>query len=205
MVYRGRAPERIFPCMNITQHETTTTATTTTWVLDPVHTTVGFSVRHLMVTNVRGEFQKVTGRVRYTAGRPEAAEVEAEIRADSISTHEPQRDAHLRSADFFDAQNHPIVAFRSSAVRSVGPGRLEVAGRLTIRGTTRDVTLAVDEVTGEQKDHNGKTRMGASATAKIRRSDFGMTYNKVLEAGGFAVADEIAITIDVSLVKSDAS
>ena len=174
------------------------------WSIDPVHTTIGFSVRHMMVANVRGEFQRVTGKVLYDAERPTATQVQAEVPADSVSTREPQRDAHLRSPDFFDVERHPTLSFRSTGVRFGGAGALELVGDLMIRGTTREVTLAVTELSGEQRDHNGRTRMGASATGKIKRSEFGITYNKVLEATRVAVGDEVTLLLDLSLLKDEA-
>lgn len=203
-VYRLGARGFIFTPMNTTQSISdgkTVTTTTTTWTMDPIHSTVGFSVRHMMVTTMRGQFQKSSARVRYDAETPEAITIEAEIPTASIDTREPQRDAHLRSPEFFDAAAHPAILFRSKRARSVGNGALDVVGDLTIRGVTREVTLAIVDITGEQRDHNGATRMGASATAKIKRSDFGMTYNRVLEAGGIAIADEVTLSLDVELVK----
>ena len=195
-VYRQRASGRICWDMNNTN--------VTSWSIDPVHTTIGFSVRHMMVANVRGEFQRVTGKVLYDAKRPAATQVQAEVPADSVSTREPQRDAHLRSPDFFDVERHPTLSFRSTGVRFGGAGGLELVGDLMIRGTTREVTLAVTEVSGEQRDHNGKTRMGASAIGKIKRSEFGITYNKVLEATRVAVGDEVTLLLDLSLLKDEA-
>jgi polyisoprenoid-binding protein YceI len=174
----------------------------TTWTVDPVHSSVAFSVRHLMVTNVRGEFQQVGGTVRYSPDWPEATEIEADIATASVHTHAPQRDAHLRSADFFDAEMYPTMAFRSTGARLAGPGALAVSGDLTLRGVTRPVTLAVVDITAEQRDHNGAIRIGASATGRIKRSDFGITYNKALEAGGIAIGDEVSLVLDVSLVKN---
>ncbi len=171
------------------------------WTMDPAHTTIGFRVRHLMITNVRGTFARPRGTVRYDPSRPEATQIEVDIPADSVSTNEPQRDAHLRSPDFFDAEKFPTISFRSTGARAAANGALEVTGELTIRGTQRPVTLAVVEVTGKQRDHRGLTRIGASATTSIRRSDFGITYNRALEAGGIAIADEVALTFDVSLVE----
>jgi polyisoprenoid-binding protein YceI len=187
--------------------QTTTTTqptneTTTRWTIDPAHTTVGFSVRHLMITNVRGVFGRVSGAVRYDAARPGAAEVSVEIPVASIDTREPQRDAHLRSVDFFDAEKHPTITFRSTAVRLDGGAIRAIEGDLTVRGTTRPVTLAVAEITREQRDHRGELRIGASATTTIKRSEFGITFNKVLETGGVAIADDVALTLDVSLVRS---
>ena len=178
-----------------------------TWTIEPMHSSIGFRVRHLMITNVHGQFQNVSGTVVYGATRPEGVEVRAEIDAASIFTNQAQRDAHLRDPDFLDVDRHPTIAFRSTRVRVSREAKgdapkLEVIGDLTIRGTTREVSLAVAEVTREQKDHNGRTRIGVSATAKIKRSDFGITYNILLEAGGVALSDEIAVRLDVSLVKA---
>ena len=180
--------------------EDTTAARTTTWTIDGSHTNATFSVRHLMISNVRGEFQKVSGTVTYDPAKPEATSVKAEIDVASISTREPQRDAHLRSADFFDAENFPTITFESTAFRR-GDKNLELVGKLTIRGTTREVVLAVDGPTAEQTDPWGNVRLGASATTKIKRSDFNMTWNTVLEAGGVVVGDEISIALDVELIK----
>jgi polyisoprenoid-binding protein YceI len=188
-----------------TAHETTAHETETTtknlWKLDPVHTTAGFSVRHLMIANVHGVFEKVTGTVSYDPASPESAQVEVTILASSIHTREPQRDAHLRSADFFDAEAHPQITFRSTEVRRDKAGALEIVGQLSMCGTTRPITLGVTEVTTEQRDFQGARRFGASARGKLRRSEFGLTYNKLLEAGGVAIGDEVSLSIDVSLVK----
>ncbi len=190
----------------ITSTSTTATAPgrTTTWALDPSHSSATFSVRHLMITNVRGEFQKVTGTVTFDPTRPESATVKASIDVSSISTREPKRDEHLRSADFFDVERFPTIDFVSKAVRR-GDRGLEIVGDLTIRGTTREVVLAVAGPTSEQADPWGNTRIGAEASTKIKRSDYGMTWNTLIEAGGVAVGDEITIHIDVSLVKQKAA
>jgi polyisoprenoid-binding protein YceI len=191
-------------CATILQRmKTTNRKTPTTWTLDPLDTTVAFSVRHFMITNVGGVFQTLSGTARYDADRPEASEIHVDIPAASLSTRDPERDAHLRSSHFFDADRHPTITFRSTRVRSVTPGALEIVGNLTLRGTTREIVLAVGELTREQKDHNGATRLGASARATIRRSDFGMTYNLVLDAGGIALSDDVRLTVDVSLVKDE--
>lgn len=174
-----------------------------TWTVDPMHTTVMFSVRHLMITTVHGVFEDVRGSVHYDAQRPEASQLEIEIPAATIDTRQAQRDAHLRSPDFFDVEHHPIVRFRSTKVTVKGGQIRELAGELTIRDTTREVVLTVDEVTDEQRDHNGKLRIGASAHAKLLRSEFGMTYNKVLETGGVAVSDEIKLKFELSLLRDE--
>ncbi len=197
-LYRTFAARRILSRMNTTNQNDKPRL----WTVDPAHTTVGFSVRHLMIANVRGVFEKVEGTVRYDPLRPESAEVDVTIPVASIHTREPQRDAHLRSADFFDADAHPSITFRSTGVRRGGSGALEIEGDLTIRGTTRGVTLSVNEITPEHRDLQGARRIGANATGKIRRSDFGITFNKVLETGGVALGDEVSLSLDASLVES---
>jgi polyisoprenoid-binding protein YceI len=183
-----------------TTTEGTTTAKSSTWNIDGSHTNATFSVRHLMISNVRGEFQKVSGSVTFDASKPEFASVKAELEVASISTREPQRDAHLKSADFFDAEKFPLITFASTKVRRADKG-LEIVGNLTIRGASHEVVLAVDGPTPEQTDPWGNVRVGASATTKIKRSDFGMTWNTLLEAGGVVVGDEISIALDVELVR----
>ena len=172
-----------------------------TWTIDASHTLASFSVRHLMISNVRGEFQKLSGSATYDPARPEVSSVTATIEVASINTREEKRDAHLRSADFFDAESHPVITFRSTGAKKKGDG-LELTGDLTIRGTTRQVVLTVDEITAEQVDPWGGRRVGATARTKIKRSDFGMTWNAALEAGGVVVGDEVSITLDVELVKA---
>ncbi len=182
-----------------TQPTATSAATAQVWSIDASHSTASFSVRHMMISNVRGEFQKLAGSVVYDAARPETAKVTATIEVASISTRDAQRDTHLRSGDFFDAENHPVIAFTSKAVRRADTG-LEVIGDLTLRGTTREVVLTVDGPTATNKDPWGNTRIGASARTKIKRSEFGMMWNNVLEAGGVLVGDDVTIDLDVSLV-----
>jgi polyisoprenoid-binding protein YceI len=155
-----------------------------------------------MVTNVRGVFEQVAGTVNYDPNAPEAAQVEVSIPTTSVHTRDAQRDGHLRSADFFDSETYPTLNFRSSSVRRDG-ATPQLEGELTIRGVTRPVSLAINEVTPEHRDLQGTRRFGASASGKLRRSDFGITFNKLLEAGGVAVSDEVTLTIDVSLVKVD--
>jgi polyisoprenoid-binding protein YceI len=206
--YRRAAASLMFGSMNSTNQPSSTTprlaTAATTWRVDPIHTTVGFGIRHLMVTTVRGVFERVTGTVCYAPDRPEAAQIEIAIEAASVSTHDRQRDDHLRNADFFDVTMHPTIHFRSTAVRRAAEGGFAVAGDLTLRGVTRPITLDVHEVTRPHRDFRGVRRIGASATARVLRSDFGITYNILLEAGGIALADEVALTIDLSLVENAA-
>ncbi len=180
--------------------ETKPTTTSTTWTIDSSHTNATFSVRHLMISNVKGEFQKVTGSVTFDPSKPEAASIKAELDVTSISTRDAQRDAHLRSGDFFDAAKFPLITFASTSVRRADKG-LEIVGNLTIRDTTREVVLALEGPTSEQADPWGNVRVGASASTKIKRSAFGITWNTALEAGGVLVGDEITIHLDVELVK----
>jgi polyisoprenoid-binding protein YceI len=177
----------------------TGTSSGTAWTVDPAHTSVTFGVRHMMVSTVRGEFQKVSGTVTWNPNRPEAAAIDVSIDVASINTREPQRDTHLRSADFFDVEKFPTIDFRSRGAKKKSGGGYEVAGDLTIHGVTRVVTLDVEEPTGEHADPWGFIRMGASARTKIKRSDFGMTWNTMLEAGGVIVGDEISLQLDVEL------
>lgn len=171
----------------------------TVWAIDGSHSSATFSVRHLMITNVRGEFQKLSGSVTLNGRDPLSAKITASIDVASINTREEGRDNHLKSADFFDVEKFPTIDFTSKEVRKGGKG-LEVVGDLTIRGVTREVVLAVDGPSPEQKDPWGNQRFGAEASTKIKRSEFGITWNNLLEAGGVAVGDEVTINLDVSLV-----
>jgi polyisoprenoid-binding protein YceI len=173
----------------------------TTWNIDPSHSSATFTVRHLMITNVRGEFQKLSGSVELDPAAPGSVSAKATIDVASINTREPQRDAHLKSADFFDVERFPSIEFASKAATWNGATELTLVGDLTIHGVTREVTLEVEGPTPEHKDPWGNTRIGATATTKIKRSDFGMTWNAAIEAGGVVVGDVVTITIDVSLIK----
>jgi len=170
------------------------------YVLDASHSHVSFAVRHMMISNVRGEFSKLAGEAEFDPARPEAARLSVSIDVASISTREDKRDQHLRGADFFDVEQFPEITFQS---RSVAPtdGGLAVTGDLTIRGVTRSVTLSVEDIAPERLDPWGNARMGATARTKIRRSDFGMKWNAALETGGFLVGDEISIVIEAVLIR----
>jgi polyisoprenoid-binding protein YceI len=180
---------------------TVSTPTAATWTIDPSHTHAEFAVRHLMISTVKGRFADVQGTVRTDESDPANSQVDVTINVSSIDTREPQRDAHLRSADFFDADNFPQIKFRSTRV-SGGGSSFKVTGDLTIRGTAREVVLDVT-TEGRGKDPWGGERAGFSATTRIKRSEFGLTWNQLLEAGGVAVSDEVKISIDVELVKQN--
>ncbi|MBW3571043.1 MAG: YceI family protein [Gemmatimonadetes bacterium] len=174
--------------------------TTTTWTIDPAHTAVEFSLKHLMISTVRGRFGDVSGTIVLDEANPEASTVTAEIDVTSIDTRQEQRDAHLRSADFFDAEKYPVLTFNSTRVESLGGGRYKVVGDLTIRGVTREVVLqATDE--GRGGDPWGGRRAAFSATTSIDRSDFGLTWNQALETGGVLVGNEIRISLEVQAVQ----
>jgi polyisoprenoid-binding protein YceI len=186
------------------QDSSTLVTPSTSWTIDPSHSAATFRVRHMMITHVQGEFQKLSGTVLFDPKRPEATKIQVEIDVASISTREEKRDEHLRSADFFDVAKFPTITFVSKSATAKGADGFLVTGDLTIHGVTKQVVLEVEGPTAEQADPWGNKRIGASATTKIKRSDFGMVWNTVIEAGGVAVADEVKIQIDVSLIKSKA-
>lgn len=173
---------------------------TAAWTIDPAHTEVGFEVKHLMISKVRGRFAGVTGSIVLDEGDLARSSVTAEIDAASIDTRSEQRDAHLRSADFFDVEQFPTLSFRSTKVARAGNG-LEVAGDLTIHGVTRPVVLAVQDE-GRGKDPWGGDRAAFSASVVIDRRDFGLTWNQALETGGVLVANEIRVTLEVQAVRA---
>jgi polyisoprenoid-binding protein YceI len=177
----------------------TSTTARTTWSIDPAHSHVEFAVRHLMISTVKGRFGLVTGTVK-TGADLAKGEVDVEIDAASIDTREAQRDAHLKSADFFDVERYPTITFRGAQITDVSGDRFKLTGDLTIHGVTREVTLDVTSE-GRGKDPWGGERAGFSATTKIKRSDFGLTWNQVLETGGIAVGDEIKISLDIEAIK----
>jgi polyisoprenoid-binding protein YceI len=173
----------------------------TTYSIDSVHSSVHFSVRHLMVSNVRGEFTKVSGTIMLDSGNPANSSVEATIDAASINTREADRDTHLKSADFLDVASFPTLVFRSTKIETI-PGGGTVTGELTMHGVTQTVVLDVEGPSPETKDPWGKQRIGFSATTKLSRKDFGLTWNAALEAGGVVVGDEVKITIDLEAIRS---
>lgn len=175
---------------------------TTTWNLDPVHSVAEFKVKHMMISNVKGQFTGLKGFLYLDEADVAGSSVEASIDAASINTRDAQRDAHLKSADFFDAEKFPTLSFKSTKVRPDGDDELKVAGDLTIHGVTRSVTFAVEGPTAPGKDPWGNTRIGLSAVTKINRKDFGLTWNAALETGGILVGDEVTITLDVQFVKA---
>jgi polyisoprenoid-binding protein YceI len=173
-----------------------------TWNLDPIHSRAEFKVKHMMISNVKGHFTGLSGKLALDQADLTRSQIEATIDAATIDTSDPQRDAHLKSADFFDVEKFPALSFRSTRVLSRGAGELAVEGDLTIHGVTRKVTFAVEGPTSPAKDPWGNTRIGLSATAKINRKDYGLTWNAALETGGILVGDDVTITLDVQFVKA---
>lgn len=172
-----------------------------TWTIDPDHSNVGFKVRHLMVSNVKGNFDKHTGTVEIDDKEITKSKVEVTIDTNSINTNVKKRDEHLRSADFFDVAKFPTMTFVSKKVAKAGNDKLKVTGDLTLHGVTKQVVLDVEGPSKESKDPWGNIRKGATATTKINRKDFGLVWNAALETGGVAVGDEITITLEIEMIK----
>jgi polyisoprenoid-binding protein YceI len=174
----------------------------TTWNIDPDHSNAGFSVKHLMISNVKGSFDKQTGVVEIDDKDITRSKVAVTIDTASINTRVQKRDEHLRSADFFDVAKYPAMTFVSKKVARAGSGGLTVSGDLTIHGITREVVLNVAPLSQESKDPWGNIRRGTSATTKINRKDFGLTWNKALETGGVVVGDDVNITLEIEMIKA---
>jgi polyisoprenoid-binding protein YceI len=175
-------------------------ASAATWSIDPDHSTVGFKVKHMMVSNVKGEFSKYTGTVEIDDKDITKSKVDVSIETASINTGVAKRDDHLRSADFFDSAKYPTMRFVSKDIRKAG-NKLSVVGDLSLRGVTREVVLDVEGPTEAVKDPWGATRRGAVATSKVNRKDFGLTWNAAIETGGVVVGDEVTINLDLELVR----
>lgn len=176
----------------------TTTLPTGTWTIDPVHSSVEFQVKHLGIATVKGQFKEFEGTLEVG---PEGAVAYGTVQTASVDTREPQRDEHLRSADFFEVATYPTIDFRSTAIRTAGEDELEIDGELTIHGVTRPITLRA-EVEGTEIDLQGKDRVGLSASAQINRSDYDIKFNAALGSGNVVVSDKVKILVDVSAVKA---
>lgn len=179
----------------------TQTATgVTTWKIDPQHSHVEFAVKHMMISTVKGRFSEVSGEIHLDESNLAASKVDVDVNVASIDTREAQRDAHLRSADFFDAETLPTMTFRTAKVEGT-LDQFKLTGDLTIHGVTKPVTLDVTHE-GRGKDPWGGDRIGFAATGRIKRSDFGLTWNAALETGGFLVGDDVKISLDVEAVRT---
>jgi polyisoprenoid-binding protein YceI len=172
-----------------------------TYQIDPSHSAAQFSVRHLMISNVKGEFSKVSGTIVYDAKNLNGSKVDAVIDATTVNTREAKRDEHLKSPDFFDVAKFPTLAFKSKQVFKGANGKIQVKGDLTMHGTTKEVVLTLDNAPAEVKDPWGNQRMGVQATTQVNRKDFGLIWNQALDGGGVAVGDQVSITLDIEAVK----
>jgi polyisoprenoid-binding protein YceI len=183
---------------------TTTTAAsaTTTWNLDPAHSGAEFKVKHMMISNVKGTFSGLSGVLTEHATDSTLSSVEASVDVTTVNTGDAQRDGHLKSADFFDAEKFPKLTFKSTKVTKKGEAEYAVIGDLTVHGVTNPVTFAVEGPSAPGKDPWGNTRIGLSATAKINRKDFGLSWNAALETGGFLVGEDVIITLEVQFIKA---
>lgn len=177
---------------------------TETFTIDPAHSSIGFAVKHMMITTVRGRFGEFGGKVELPDADPTRAQAEFTIQAASVDTNVGPRDEHLRSADFFDAANHPELRYTSSRIQSLGGDRYRAEGELTMRGVTKPVTLEV-EIGERIRDPWGNERIGLSAWGRLNRKDWGLNWNQALEAGGMLVAEEVKLEIDAALVTSQAA
>ena len=186
--------------MTATQQDLKNVPTAGSYELDQSHSHVSFSARHLMVTKVRGRFPVTAGKL-VIGEDAEQSSVEATIDVAAVDSGDPKRDEHLRNADFFDVENHPTVSFRSTNVENHGDGEFTLVGDLTVKGTTRPVTLQ-GEYLGSQASPWGDTRVGFSAETEISRKDWGLEWNVALETGGVLVGDKIKLTIDAEWVKA---
>jgi polyisoprenoid-binding protein YceI len=170
------------------------------WRIDTLHSLAQFSVRHMMISTVRGQFGGIKGTLHYDPKNPTAATLEATIDCTSINTGEPKRDSDLKGEEFFDVKKYPVMKFKSTRVEMAGPDKLKVTGDLTINALTRQVVLDVDGPTAPIKDTLGRMKIGAGATTKVSRKNFGILYNPILETGGVAVSDEVSIVLDIELI-----
>jgi polyisoprenoid-binding protein YceI len=183
-----------------TTRERQTIAPAGVWTIDPTHSSVGFSVKHMMIATVRGRFAQFEGAIEVDESG--AARIHGVVDAASIDTNESQRDEHLRSADFLDAAEHPEIRFRSTAVERRGDGEYRIAGEITIRGATREIALDA-QVQGAGTDPWGNERVALEATGQLSRKDFGLTWNQAMEAGGVLVGDRVTLTLDLSTVRAE--
>ena len=167
------------------------------WQIDGTHSAVQFSVKHMMIATVRGEFGKMSGTIEYDGTNPASIKVDATIEVSTVNTREPKRDEHLKSPDFFDVAKFPTATFKSKQAVAGAAGTVKLVGDLTLRGVTKEITLEVTGPTQTIKDPRGNLKIGATATGKINRQDFGVSWSKPLDGGGVVVSDEVALTIDI--------
>jgi polyisoprenoid-binding protein YceI len=171
------------------------------WKVDPMHSAAHFSIKHMMISTVRGSFGKVSGTVNYDGKNLADAKVNASIDASTIETNEAKRDEHLRGKDFFEVEKYPTITFKSTKIKPAGKGKFSMTGDLTMHGVTKPVTLAVEGPSQQIDDKHGNYKVGFSATGTVNRKDFGISYNSVLDGGGVALGEQVPITLDIELSK----
>jgi polyisoprenoid-binding protein YceI len=176
----------------------------TSWRIDPLHSGAHFSVRHMMISTVRGEFGGVNGTVLWDPQNPARTRIEATIDCTTINTGTVKRDEELKGPEFFDIKKYPVMKFKSTKVEPAGEGKLKMTGDLTINAITRQVVLNVEGPTGPVRDSRGREKVGASATGRVNRKEFGIIWNELMDSGGFALADEVSISLDIELIRNDA-
>ena len=179
-------------------------AASTTWLIDPAHTAAGFSVKHMMIATVRGQFKGVTGTVNWDDQNISNSVVDVTIDANTVDTGEPKRDADLRSANFFDVAHYPTITFKSTKIERISAAKMRVAGNLTIHGITKPVILDVEGPSGAIKDPYGNTRVALNATTTVNRMGYGVKWNAKMDGGGIVVGDDVNINIDLEMIKKEA-
>jgi polyisoprenoid-binding protein YceI len=179
-------------------------AATTTWQIDPAHTAAGFSVKHMMIATVRGQFKGVTGTVNWDDQDLSNSIVDVTIDANTVDTGEPKRDTDLKSANFLDVAHYPAITFKSTKIERISAAKLRVAGNLTIHGITKPVVLDVEGPSGAIKDPYGNTRVALNATTTVNRMDYGVKWNAKMDGGGIVVGDDVNINIDLEMIKKEA-
>jgi polyisoprenoid-binding protein YceI len=179
-------------------------AATATWQIDPAHTAAGFSVRHMMIATVRGQFKGVTGTVLWDDQDSNNSTVDVTIDANTVDTGEPKRDADLKSANFFDVKNYPTITFKSTKIEKISAGKMKVTGNLTVHGVTKQVVLDVEGPSGAVKDPWGNTRVALNASTTINRLDYGVKWNAKMDSGGMVVGDDVNVNIDLEMTKKEA-
>jgi polyisoprenoid-binding protein YceI len=172
------------------------------WHIDPMHSSAQFSVRHMMISTVRGQLGGVKGSVTYDRKSPKNSSVEATIDCSTVYTGDPKRDSDLKTAEFFDVQRYPVMKFKSKRVETAGEGKLKVTGDLTINAITRQVVLELEGPTLPVKDIQGREKIGVNGATKISRKEFGILYNPIMETGGVVVSDEVTIVLEIELIRN---
>ena len=177
-------------------------AQATSWRIDPLHSAAHFSVRHMMISTVRGDFAGINGAVVYNATDPGKSSVQATIDCNTLNTGVAKRDTQMKGPEFFDVKNYPAMKFKSTRIEKAGPDKLKITGDLTINAITHPVVLDAEGPTPPVKDPRGNEKVGLNATTKISRKTYNITWNEIMESGGLAVGDEVTINLDIELIRN---